>query len=131
MATISLSYTEVTVGSAKTFKDTINENFRKYKVALESFINETIEQNQIVPLQNLVSSLQSEVATLEDEVDQISGDTGKVGSWNQSVLGTIADRLGGGANGNSGTERRVIISDGNNLRSIAKTKDFIFEVYTV
>lgn len=124
MATISLSYTEVTVGSAKTFKDTINENFRKYKVALESFINETIEQNQIVPLQNLVSSLQS-------EVDQISGDTGKVGSWNQSVLGTIADRLGGGANGNSGTERRVIISDGNNLRSIAKAKDFIFEVYTV
>lgn len=124
MATISLSYTEVTVGSAKTFKDTINENFRKYKVALESFINETIEQNQIVPLQNLVSSLQS-------EVDQISGDTGKVGSWNQNVLGTIADRLGGGANGNSGTERRVIISDGNNLRSIAKAKDFIFEVYTV
>ena len=163
MAQITVNFRTISVGSAATFRNDINYNFNLCKTQIVNAINtldtavngqnglvskvNTLQNTTIPALTTRVSTLEgtvngtgstqglvSKVNSLQTAVDNMSGEAGAVGSWNTSVLGSIADRLGGGSNGNSGTQRRVLISyssDRASMRTAAKDKDFIFEVYTV
>ena len=105
---LSITKATVEVGSAATFRNTINDNFTNYKTAIETKVNNQIKV--------AVSELQT-----------MLGD-----SWPTGTVGTISARLGG-----SVTKRRVIVGVVSTnetttvIRNAALVGDLICEVNTI
>ena len=152
---LTLTRAEVAVGSAATFRETINTNFSTYKTQLETQLNTKVK-TAIDELQAKVgdwnTSTLGSITTFATSGWQtawpktLSGFIGTnypwstygsltsiIGTgWVKSTYGDISTRLGGAKSG-----RRVYISynsisgDVNAVRGLAVANDLICEVYTV
>lgn len=152
---LTLTRAEVAVGSAATFRETINTNFSTYKTQLETQLNTKVK-TAIDELQAKVgdwnTSTLGSITTFATSGWQSSWPTtlsGFIGTsypwntygsltdiigtgWAKSTYGNISTRLGGAKSG-----RKVFISynsisgDVSAVRSLAVANDLICEVYSV
>lgn len=142
---LNITKAEVAVGSAATFRNTINTNFSNYKTEIENKVNGQIK--------TAITELQSKVGewTLNGSITAFLGSwqgswpntlAGFIGTgypygtygsltdllgtgWPKSTVGTISARLGG-----TQTRRRVIVGIGTDARSSAIVDDLICEIGT-
>ena len=131
---LSITQATVNVGSAATFRETINTNFTNYKSTIETKINSQVKP-AVTELQSKVGEWNtSNHGTITAFIGTWPNNktlTDVLGSWDTSTWGTLSTRYFGEYTG-----RKVLISyndDGNlgTVRTNAKVKDLICEVYTI
>ena len=128
---LSITKATVNVGSAATFRQTINDNFTNYKNSIETKVNSQIKP-AITELQNKVGEWNtSNYGTITAFVGSWPTSFGTLtnligSSWPIDAYGSITNRLGGAVTG-----KRVLVGDEDDARSVAQIGDVICEVYTV
>lgn len=132
---LTITQATVEVGSAATFRETINTNFTNYKNSIETKINSQVKP-AITELQNLFTTVVGDwnTSSYGTITSFISGwPSGKnlmdvIGNWDVATYGTIRNRLA-----SPSTAARVFVATGNAgaVRSNALVNDLICEVYTV
>ena len=128
---LSITQATVNVGSAATFRETINTNFTNYKSTIETKINSQVKP-AVTELQSKVGEWNtSSYGTITNFVN--GWPSGKslmdvIGNWDVATYGTIRNRLA-----SPSTAARVFVATGNagSVRSNALINDLICEVYTV
>lgn len=140
---LTITKATVEVGSAATFRQTINTNFSNYKSEIESKVNNQIKV-AVGELQNKVGewtingSITAFVGSWQNSwPNTLAGLIGTdypyssygsltdlIGTgWSTTDLGTISSRLGG-----TQTKRRVLVGIGTDVRTSAKVNDLICEI---